>query len=615
MSESAPKKIMISSVMRNFTEVRDEVANVITKSENVPILAEKILSDKPSKKTIEEIVKKSDYYIGIFHEKWGWVPPDDNPEKLSVTALEYTLAKDLGKPRLILVSESEKEQELQDFLNKIGEYYDGIWLHKYKTIPELVGTVGLWIGNRISKISKKIENIEDVKNEIINYTKKNILQIKDNIAAIYEKPIDFDEIYQKIHKNNIWIIGERGIGKSVIIKKLIENLLENKKNVLFLRSEDLLLKKSFQNVTNDEIGLSVKDLVDILVKNKEFLYLFIDSVDAIPRDQDAWTSFSSELVQILTNPKIRVILSIRKSDFQAFPQYFSREWGEQIFLKGFTEEQILKFLKKLDIDKIFDKKLYPVLKQPFFLEILATLVSNDKLKEISSLSSRHQFLKAHYDLVVRNSAKGEILTTKRADLLLKIAKKMLKAHRFKISSLSFTSTEEFDSLRSDGIIIEDDSSIQFFHQVYFDFIISIDIITSGKISDFLLSVGNETFLRSTIQFTLGYLHDQDFDGYLENLEAILSSSKIDDYWKNVTMGFVAHLNTTQENEQKLLEKLLNGSSDIQKYFFDAVIELGNSYWYNIWKDTLFDTWSTDKNFVHERLLVQYISISEGVTNV
>ena len=39
-SQTSPKKIMISSVMKDFTDVRNEIARVITKSQNFPIRAE-----------------------------------------------------------------------------------------------------------------------------------------------------------------------------------------------------------------------------------------------------------------------------------------------------------------------------------------------------------------------------------------------------------------------------------------------------------------------------------------------------------------------------------------------------------------------------------------------
>lgn len=606
---------MISSVMKDFGKVREQVSQVITRNRHVPVFAEIELGLKPSKETIENMVNDSDCYIGIFHQKWGsWIPPKNNPDNLSVTALEYTLAKQKGIPRLILVSELEKEKPLQEFLNKIGEYYEGEWLVGYKDIPDLTGAVGSLIGKLIENISEKSKTITDIEKEIVSYTTKNINQIPDNINGIYEKPNDFDMINQEIQNQNLWIVGERGIGKSVILKKIIENKLKENNKVLFIRSEDLLLKKDFLNVTKDEIGLSITEIISKINQNDESLLLIIDSVDALPRNDEVWSLFSADLLEILEKPLVRVILSIRKSDYLAFPRYFSKDWGKEIILQGLDETQIRRILKNIGLESKVDKELYPILKQPFYLDILATLASNEKFKNTSSLSTQSQFLKAHYDLVVRNSEKWKDLASKRVDLLFQIAEKMFDAKRLKIPNFRFASTPEFNSLRTDGIIIDVEIFIQFFHQIYFDFIMSMKIIENGNISSFLRKIGNETFLRSTIQFTLSYLHDQDIEKYLENIQELLSSVDIDDYWKKVTIGYVANLERIDKKDCEVIESLLNNNSDLQKYFLDSTIEQKNPFWYSLWKDSVFTTWATDSDFKHSDLLTNYISKSYGWLN-
>ena len=226
MSSTTPKKIMISSVMKDFTKVREQIARVIGRNKHVPIFAEAEFGLQPSKEVIESMVNESDCYIGIFHQKWGsWIPPKDNPEKFSVTALEYKLAKERGIPILILVSELDKEKLLQDFLDKIGDFYVGHWFVKYKDIPDLTGAIGSMLDKLIAEVSDEPKPQINVEEAITEYTTKNINQIPDKIGGIYEKPNDFDTINQETKNQNLWIIGERGIGKSVVLKKIIEDKL------------------------------------------------------------------------------------------------------------------------------------------------------------------------------------------------------------------------------------------------------------------------------------------------------------------------------------------------------------------------------------------------------
>jgi len=330
MSPTTPKKIMISSVMQDFTDVREKIASVITRNEHVPIYAEAKYGSEPSKEIIEEMVNNSDCYIGIFHQKWGWIPPKDNPEKLSVTALEYKLAKERGIPILIFVSELEKESPLQEFLNKIGNFYDGHWFVKYKDVPDLTGAVGSMLNKLIAEVSDEPKPQINVEEAIHSYTTKNINQISDNIGGTYEKPNDFDAINQETKNQNLWIVGERGIGKSVVLKKIIEEKITERLPVLFIRSEDLLLRENFLQVTKNEIGLSIAEIISQIKNNEKELCLIIDSVEALPRNEKAWTSFSAEIIGILQDSKVHTVLTIRKSDFHSFPQFFQRTGEKQL---------------------------------------------------------------------------------------------------------------------------------------------------------------------------------------------------------------------------------------------------------------------------------------------
>lgn len=69
-------------------EKRKGVEEVIIQSENVPIRAENFDDAVSSpREAIRNKLKTCDCYIGIFDTKWGHVPADNNPYKLSVQSL------------------------------------------------------------------------------------------------------------------------------------------------------------------------------------------------------------------------------------------------------------------------------------------------------------------------------------------------------------------------------------------------------------------------------------------------------------------------------------------------------------------------------------------------
>jgi len=596
--------------MNNFKKERAAIANVISKSENAPIYAENIVeANKPSKKVIEDAVKRCHCYIGIFHNKWGWVPPNDNLDKLSVTAIEYNIAKEHGLPSLILVSNSKKEKELKEFLKKIGEYETGEWFNHYEDMTEMVGIVGLKMKDLVLQATTKPIDFVDIKNKIHEFSTKFKDLTNNKIGTIYTKPTDYNKIFKQIVNENCWIIGERGIGKSSILRKIIEDLQKENKIVLFLRAEEIISKKDFQNITKDEFGMTLNELISNINKKEDF-FLIIDSVDAIQRNDEAWNSFSAEVKSIQSKKRVRMVLAIRKSDYDAFPQVFNREWGQEVFPNGFTEKQVSSIITKLHVKGKISKGLLTIFRNPFYLDILATLVKKGKFKKISHLTNQYQFFIEHYNRLVRNSSSSQLANDK-TKLLYKIANKMVELKRFKISTIHLPSSPAFLSLRSDGIIIEQNNFVEFFHQTYFDFIMSLYIISKGKIRKYLENAGNELFLRSTIFFTLGYLRFTDENEFLNNIKDILESTKISHYWKLLVLEFFATLETSSQKEQKTLSRILKSDASLQGSFLQYLVDNQNKIWYGYWANDMFTEWSLDAGFQYGDLLTKYIKMSTG----
>ena len=86
--------------MNDLKDLRKKVADIITESENAPIMAENVMDLGSPKEVIERKIDDCDSYLGIFDRRWGYIPPDNNPENLSVTAIEYQRSKKNRIPKL-----------------------------------------------------------------------------------------------------------------------------------------------------------------------------------------------------------------------------------------------------------------------------------------------------------------------------------------------------------------------------------------------------------------------------------------------------------------------------------------------------------------------------------
>jgi hypothetical protein len=98
---------MISSTALDLPEHREQAVQACLSEEVFPIGMQHLPArDADGVRVSMEMVDKADIYIGIYATRYGWVPKLDNPEKISVTEMEFNRArarKDRGELKEILI--------------------------------------------------------------------------------------------------------------------------------------------------------------------------------------------------------------------------------------------------------------------------------------------------------------------------------------------------------------------------------------------------------------------------------------------------------------------------------------------------------------------------------
>lgn len=600
-----PRRIMISSVMRAFAREREAIKNMVIMSGNYPVMAEYRLSGRSVIGELEQMVEDSDCYIGVFSERWGDVPADNNPGRLSMTAMEFELAKTKGIPMRIFVSSAEKrDPELQEFLDRVGDSA-GKWFIRYDSDADLFSRMAISIRDMVEQMDDDVKDFGSVTAAMSRHSSESVSRIKDSVHEIHQKPAQFDSVEILAEKGNVWLVGERGIGKSVVLKKLVEKKIAERKNVLFLRSEDILHYGGLDGAVNHVCDTSLEGALKMFGESDKLL-LIIDSVEAIHRNTGAWDNFTKCVFNVLTKPELKIVFSIRQSDYFAFRESFPSEWGKETILSGFTDKQICKTLDAMQVS--VPKSMFGILRHPLYLDMLDSMSSRVGDGDLHLLSTRAKFIKLHYKKTVCNDPTSNERGTEREEFLSMLANRMLESKRLKLHYMNAASPE-FKSLRSDGIIVDDGTFVQFFHQLYFDFIMSMKIINSGSIVGYLKDVGAEPFLRSTVQFMLSYLHGEDFGLYESTMRSVARDAGVANYWKRVAIRFVGQLDALHCGDEDLAAELLGADTSFPKYFLESAIESKNTRWLSMWEDSIFVEWSKDGDFLHGTLLTKYISMA------
>lgn len=101
-------KIYISSTYNDLKEYREAVYRMLRKlKHDVIAMEDYVAADiRPQKKCLTDVAK-SDIYVGLLAWRYGYIPEEDNPEKKSITELEYCQAGSSNLPRLIFLAERD----------------------------------------------------------------------------------------------------------------------------------------------------------------------------------------------------------------------------------------------------------------------------------------------------------------------------------------------------------------------------------------------------------------------------------------------------------------------------------------------------------------------------
>jgi len=107
--------IYISSTYADLIKYREAVTHILRKMSVIAVSMEDYTAsdERPLDKCLADVAR-CDIYIGIFAFRYGFVPQDDNPEKASITELEYLTARRLKKPCLIFLAEEATPWLLTD---------------------------------------------------------------------------------------------------------------------------------------------------------------------------------------------------------------------------------------------------------------------------------------------------------------------------------------------------------------------------------------------------------------------------------------------------------------------------------------------------------------------
>ena len=202
------------------------------------------------------------------------------------------------------------------------------------------------------------------------------------------------------------LYGKAGVGKSIVMHDLLEELKENKDYlVLGIKSDQV------EFADTDELGknMHLAKPIEIVMKEMSCQYkrviLLIDQIDALSlslsSNRTPLRSLLKLIRQIQLIPNVRVIISCRPYDLEYDPLLDSLCIKNKWELKDFTKEQVLDILNKNECKEHLNDNLLRFLGNPLHLYLFLKIKLGEQLTyPLSTDVLYHQLWRNIYLMIV-----------------------------------------------------------------------------------------------------------------------------------------------------------------------------------------------------------------------
>ena len=114
--------VMISGTARDLPGHRKEVMEACLRQGMFPVLMEHLPASAAEAVSISlQMVDGADIYVGIFAHRYGYIPDENNPERIGITEMEYDRAVARKIPRMIFVMDETHPILIADVEKGEGE--------------------------------------------------------------------------------------------------------------------------------------------------------------------------------------------------------------------------------------------------------------------------------------------------------------------------------------------------------------------------------------------------------------------------------------------------------------------------------------------------------------
>jgi len=488
-----------------------------------------------------------------------------------------------------------------------------------RPLDQLVRELQIFNNNELNKeqlaeqLTRGSSSLKHEKNEFEEIVDSHIP--RNETAALLrwvENPVAKDKNGKDL--NICLLAGNAGMGKTVILKDLYDELTIRNIPVLGLKADKLYAASITE--LQEKIGLSIPvfQFVEQCKQKYKQVILVIDQIDALSQAMSADRSFlevyKSLIDHYVHDPNVRIIISVRIFDLHYDPSLRVYKNIEKIEVAFLSEMQVLGLVIKIGIkSEQISIKLMRLLRVPNQLNIFTRIASN--FIGILGITDIQELYNELWKQKVLIKPRNYGLEAKRMkQLLYKLAKQMYHTQRISVAEQLFEIfAPEISYLESERILKKEKNQIQFFHQSFYDFVFAKRFVEKNEnLTIYIKNHEQSILVRSAVKMILNYLRDYDHDHYVQLMTSLLSDQEIYYHVKHMLISMMAVQEQPSAGEKKIIRQTLIHSIHLTAHFFD---QARSGEWFDFAINSHMLSFLRDDSLLDSSLYIDIIGDSEN----
>ncbi|EKX94342.1 AAA family ATPase [Alloprevotella sp. oral taxon 473] len=445
-------------------------------------------------------------------------------------------------------------------------------------------------------------SLKDEKSKLLDFLDVNLKSfegitttfygLKESHIARKETDLLFDWIQGDLTSKDCQLkllVGNAGVGKTVIIKDLLDKLTAT-------GIKCLTIKADYYNITENETSdFSLARLhasLDLLVSEHKRVVFIIDQIDALSQ----YLSNDRDKLNILLNviaawkkeysKDIRIIVSCRKYDLEYDPSLSQlKEHSTAIEVNRLDDKDVECVINKLDPGLYckLTSQTITILKTAQYLDVFCRLYDSGNVREYN-----YQNYMELYDalwLSLINYASEHTSYSNLEGVMFEIAKSVQEAETLTPTWLITVGNNNATRyLASECIVKYDNKRISFFHQSFYDYVLARYYASNKK--SFITELKKQfqgLEIRSSIKIFLDFERAHSDSLYKKDINTIIFSDDIRLHLKQLALSILSYSDAIYKFEIDIIKKLPKLSHQLFIYFLSTT---ANPLWFPTIKDLI-----------------------------